>query len=274
MNPPQRAVDPTSRNRSFYDGLWSRAKLASPEHLNTWPLARALVSEDAASRLEIGPGLRPRLPLGGTTFLDISMAALERLSRAGGRGTCGNVTALPFADQSFDLVAAFDIIEHVEDDATAFAELARVCRPGGVLLLSVPLHPQAWTGFDEIVGHCRRYVPAELLARLLAHGFAVERSAPFGMRPRSSWLLALGMWFLARVPEHAMRLYNRVFFPLALRRQAELVLRDGPPTTAGVADIVMVCRRAPPGPDQASARTSANTERAQISASRTSGKPT
>jgi SAM-dependent methyltransferase len=248
MNSSPQSEDPTSRNRRFYDGLWSRARLTPPERLSTWPLVRALLSEGSVSRLEIGPGLRPRLPLDGTAFLDISLAALDQLGQQGGRGTCGNVSALPYADDAFDLVAAFDIIEHVEDDAAAFAELARVCRPGGVLLLSVPLHPNAWTAFDEAVGHCRRYDPSQLLADLLAHGFTAERSAPFGMRPRSSRLIALGMWFLSRMPDHAMLWYNRVFFPIALRRQAALVLHDGPPVTEGVGDIVLVCRRGPPGP--------------------------
>ncbi len=247
LNPPSRADDPVNRNRGFYDRLWTKAKLVSPERLATWPLVRSLLSAGAVCRLEIGPGLRPRLPLEGTSFLDISMAALDRLRHAGGHATCGTPTALPFADRCFDLVCAFDVIEHVGDDEAAFGELARVCRDGAVLLLSVPLHPESWTAFDDLVGHCRRYEPARLLTRLAAHGFDVERSAPFGMRPRSSRLAALGMWFLARMPEHAMSWYNRVFFPLALRRQAKLVPRPGPPVTEGVADLLLVCRRVPPG---------------------------
>lgn len=244
-NPLLRADDPAIRNRRFYDRLWAEARLVPPERLATWPLVCSLVSAGAIHRLEIGPGLRPRLPLTGTSFLDISMAALDRLRQAGGHAACGTPTALPFADRCFDLVCAFDIIEHVGDDEAAFGELARVCGDGAVLLLSVPLHPESWTAFDDLVGHCRRYEPARLLTRLAAHGFAVERSAPFGMRPRSSRLTALGMWFLTRMPRHAMSWYNRVLFPLALRRQAQLVPRPGLPVTEGVADILLVCRRIP-----------------------------
>jgi len=69
-------------NRAFYDALWSRAHLERPNRFNTWPLISGLLS-DAPARLEIGPGLRPRLPIPGTHFLDISAPAIERLNARG-----------------------------------------------------------------------------------------------------------------------------------------------------------------------------------------------
>ncbi len=232
----------TRRNQRFYDRLWSDAALVGAERFATWPLVRSLL-ESAPERLEIGPGLRPRLPLAGTVFLDLSGMALARLRAAGASAIGGTATALPFPDACFDLVAALDIVEHVTDDDDAWAELARVARPGAVLLVSVPLHVAGWTAFDDLVGHGRRYEPPALWAMLAAHGFAVERGAPFGMQPRSERLTALGMWFLARMPGHAMLWYNRVFFPLALRRQPPLVLTDGAPATEGVAEVFLVCRK-------------------------------
>jgi SAM-dependent methyltransferase len=240
----RRVADLTARNRQFYDGLWAGARLVTAERFSTWNLVAALLPA-AAARLEIGPGLRPRLPLAGTVFLDLSRVALGHLAAAGARGACGTVTALPFPDASFDLVCALDVVEHVADDAAAWAELARVARPGAVLLLSVPLHATAWTAFDTVVGHGRRYEPAALWAAIAAHGFAVEQSAPFGMQPRSNRLTALGMWFLAHAPGLAMRWYNRVF-PLVLRRQPPLTLAAGVPATEGVAEILLVCRKTAP----------------------------
>jgi len=238
----ERRTDLLAVNQLFYDRLWARARLARPDRFSTWPLVRSLLT-GAPTRLEIAPGLRPRLPIQGTCFLDISLPALTRLHEQGGVTACGTASALPLPDRHFGLLCALDVVEHVEDDAAALAELARVARPGAILLLSVPLHRSAWSAFDEIVGHGRRYDPGQLMSALTQHGFVVERSAAFGMRPRSSRLLALGMWFLARRPAHAMKWYNRLLFPLALRRQKPLTLQDGLVEMNAVQEVFLVCRR-------------------------------
>ncbi len=229
-------------NRHFYDGLWSKARLIAPARFNTWPLVQA-ISANGARCLEVGAGLRPRLPIPGTVFVDISLPALVPLRVEGARSAIGLVTALPLADASFDLLCAMDIVEHVADDFGAFAELSRVAAPGAVLLLSVPLHQSAWSAFDEAVGHQRRYDPALLLELLAANGFTVEQSAPAGMLPRSSWLLNLGMWFLEHRRNRAMWWYNNVFMPLGLRRMPPLNLQDGVIDFAGLAGVLLVCRK-------------------------------
>ena len=231
-------------NRAFYDTLWGDARLIGPERFNTWPLVTSLCRPGTRC-LEVGAGLRPRLPIPGTVFIDISLPALRPLRAVRGRSVAGLITALPLADASFDVVSALDIVEHVADDAAAFAELSRVAAPGAVLLLSVPLHQAAWSAFDAAVGHHRRYDPAALLALLAAHGFAVERSAGAGMRPRSSRLLDLGMWFLRHQHRRAMWWYNRVFMPLGLRRASPLVLHDGVTNPEDLAGLLLVCRRLP-----------------------------
>lgn len=228
-------------NQVFYDRLWSSARLVEPERFNTWPIVSELAAE-SGQRLEVGPGLRPRLPIKDTHFADISEPALNALASCGGKTHQAGVGRLPFADASFDLVCALDIIEHVADDIGAISELARVSRPGAIILLSTPLHPEYWTPFDEIVGHYRRYPPQQLLELLERHGIAVERSAVFGMKPRSSWLLDLGMWFLKHHPRTAMRFYNRLFMPLALKRQQDLVLTEGLIDTDGVDEVFLICR--------------------------------
>jgi hypothetical protein len=90
-------------NRDFYDALWSASYLVPPQRFNTWPLLSALASS-APARLEVGPGLRPRLPIPGTSFVDISQPALSSLKACGGLAMVGEITALPFPDCSFDLV--------------------------------------------------------------------------------------------------------------------------------------------------------------------------
>lgn len=230
-------------NRDFYDGLWANAKLVEPRRFNTWPLVSELCAR-AAKRLEVAPGLRPRLPLTDTAFLDLSTPALRALRAHDARAANGVIGALPFRDASFDFVCAFDIVEHVADDDAALAELARVAAPDATLLLSVPLHPSAWNAFDDFVGHCRRYEPDAIIAKLAHHGFELERSAVYGMQPKSWRLLDLGMWFLIHQRKRAMWWYNRVFMPLGLRAQKPLRLVDGMVDTQGVDEVLLVCRKA------------------------------
>jgi SAM-dependent methyltransferase len=230
------------KNRSYYDMLWSDARLVEAERFNTWPLVQSLLPT-AAHRLEVAPGLRPRLPIEGTHFLDISAPAIAKLRGRGAQAVLGKVTCLPFADSSFDLVCAFDIIEHVDDDEGAFSEVSRTVKPGGAILVSIPLHPALWTSFDDFVGHKRRYDPSQLMAKLARHRLTVERSAVFGMQPRSSRLVDLGMWWLLNHRERAMWWYNRVIMQLGLLFQKRLRLQSGMIATDGVDEVLLVCRK-------------------------------
>ena len=87
----------------------------------------------------------------------------------------GALEKLPFADASFDLVTALDVVEHLDDDLGALREIGRVLRPGGHLLMTVPAHRFLWGDQDEVNMHKRRYVAAEVRDRLNAAGFQVQR---------------------------------------------------------------------------------------------------
>ena len=230
-------------NRRFYEGLWSATSIVSPDRFNTWPLLSQLAGR-AARRLEVGPGLRPRLPIAGTHFLDVSGGALARLRQYGGLPAQSDVTALPYRDATFDLVCAFDIVEHVEDDRQILRELRRVSRPGAAIVFSVPLDPSRWSAFDDLVGHVHRYQATELQDLIQAHDLVLERSAIFGMEPRSRLLLQLAAWGMRHHPEQAMRWYNTVIMPLGLRLQRPLALAPGMIDVTGVGEILLVCRRA------------------------------
>ncbi len=75
-----------------------------------------------------------------------------------------SVTELPFVDESFDLVCAFDVVEHIADDHKAVSEMQRVCKKGGVLCVTVPAFMFLWSEHDIINHHERRYTKPELLA--------------------------------------------------------------------------------------------------------------
>ncbi len=229
-------------NQRFYDALWSQSRLERPERFNTWPLLSELAAR-SPHRLEIGPGLRPRLPIAGTHFVDISPPAIAGLRAAGGHATRGAIATLPFADGQFDLICAFDVIEHIDDDQSAFRELSRVLKPGGCLVLSVPIHAALWTEFDALVGHAKRYEPQELVEQLRGHRFAIEQSAPFGMKVANPWLLQTGMRWLNRHHKHAMSWYNALIAPLGLLLQKRLRFAPGLIDTAKISGIILVCAR-------------------------------
>ncbi len=73
-----------------------------------------------------------------------------------------SVLDLPYEDNSFDLVCAFDVIEHVEDDALAVREMQRVCKPGGQVFVTVPAYMFLWSEHDVVNHHFRRYKLNEL----------------------------------------------------------------------------------------------------------------
>lgn len=90
-------------------------------------------------------------------------------------GVCGSALDLPFDDGVFDVVSAFDVIEHCEPEDRALAEVHRVIRPGGVLLMSVPAYQWAWSDFDVANGHHRRYTRGRAAEAAQAAGFEVLR---------------------------------------------------------------------------------------------------
>jgi 2-polyprenyl-3-methyl-5-hydroxy-6-metoxy-1,4-benzoquinol methylase len=88
-------------------------------------------------------------------------------------------TTLPYDDASFDVVTAFDVLEHVPDDSVVLAEMLRVLRPGGTLMVMVPAFPFLWGRQDEISHHYRRYLRSGLGEQVRRAGFQLERLSYF-----------------------------------------------------------------------------------------------
>jgi SAM-dependent methyltransferase len=115
------------------------------------------------------------------TSSDASPAAVAVLeNRLSSPVVRADVSSLPFDEESFDAVILGEVLEHVEDDRGALAEVARVLRPGGVLALSVPANPKLFGSSDVWAGHVRRYRRPELIEACTAAGFTVERCVGWG----------------------------------------------------------------------------------------------
>ena len=82
---------------------------------------------------------------------------------------------LPYEAGEFDLVTAFDVVEHMDDDLAGIREMRRVLRPGGRVLLFVPTFMFLWGLQDDVSNHRRRYRLPELSRVLEEAGFEIER---------------------------------------------------------------------------------------------------
>lgn len=166
---------------------WWRARAAL-----TIALLRQLGVDPPAHVLDAGCGwgvTLERLERAGyrATGMDVSRRTLAQLDREKRTLIEADVTR-PFPDghDAYDAVLALDVIEHLDDDRAAIAQLGRLVRPGGVLVVSVPARPELFTEFDAVQGHRRRYLPETLEAAFEGSGLHVERIFWWG-----AWLVPL-----------------------------------------------------------------------------------
>jgi SAM-dependent methyltransferase len=168
---------PRVEERSF----WFRSRNA----LIIWALRRYF--PHAQSMLEVGcgtgfvlRGVRDALPqmrlVGGEPFEAGLAVAAQRVPDAELMKL--DARELPFREE-FDVVGAFDVLEHIDDDERALAAMYGALRPGGGLLVTVPQHPRLWSAVDEYSHHVRRYRRDELPTKLRDCGFDVLRQTSF-----------------------------------------------------------------------------------------------
>lgn len=162
--------------------FWFRARVA----LIWWAIHK--YHADARSMLEIGCGaggvlaeLRrrdPRLRLVGSELFGEGLA--QARPRLGPRVHLVQHDArlLPFRS-SFDIVGAFDVLEHIADDGAVLRQVRAVLRPGGLLVVTVPQHDWLWSDADVCAQHVRRYTARALHATLADAGFEIIDSTSF-----------------------------------------------------------------------------------------------
>src|SRR4029077_15825212 len=104
----------------------------------------------------------------------------------------GNLEQPGFGAQ-FDLIGAFDVVEHLSDDLQVFRSIHSMLKPNGMLLLTVPAHQSLWSYFDEVSHHCRRYEASDLRRKLNQCGYEIEFLSQF---MASTYPL---LWFVRRI---------------------------------------------------------------------------
>jgi 2-polyprenyl-3-methyl-5-hydroxy-6-metoxy-1,4-benzoquinol methylase len=119
----------------------------------------------------------PKIELYGSEYFEEGLEhARKRVPAAQLRQL--DATLLDEVDR-YDVVGAFDVIEHIEQDETVLRNLARAIRPGGSLVLTVPQHRWLWSQVDEYACHVRRYSRAELVAKVQQAGLQVSYASSF-----------------------------------------------------------------------------------------------
>lgn len=129
----------------------------------------------ARAALDVGCGTGSFLPV-LERYAD-RVVGIDPLAGArSGPIVAGIAERMPFEEGSFDLAVALDVLEHV-DDRAAVGELARVVRPGGWTVVTVPAFPSLWSERDERAGHRRRYRRSQLVNLLESADFVVAETA-------------------------------------------------------------------------------------------------
>jgi SAM-dependent methyltransferase len=119
----------------------------------------------------------PELNLhGGEVFVEGLKFASQRLSRA--ELVQMDAKRIPFEDE-FEVMSAFDVLEHIEADEVVLEQMHRAVRPGGGIVLTVPQHPFLWSRTDDYAHHVRRYTAKELKTKVENAGFEVQKMTSF-----------------------------------------------------------------------------------------------
>lgn len=167
------------------------AKLALQEQSYWWHLGKldiinvylSMATKKHSSKLKIlnvGCGTGGTVPVlekfGQVDNVDISAEAVKyMLGKGFERVFQTDATRLPFKSKNYDLIVAFDVLEHIKEDSRAIDEWKRVLKPKGKIILSVPAYPWLWSKHDEVMHHFRRYSRKDLSVLAKKHNFKTKK---------------------------------------------------------------------------------------------------
>jgi len=142
--------------------------------------AKITITGDELRILDVGCGTGANLEMlsayGHAEGVDVSDDALAFCEKKGLKAQKGLAESLPFADETFDLTTALDVVEHLDDDIPGLKEMYRVTKRGGYSLIFVPAFMWLWGVQDDISNHRIRYTRSQIVERLKTAGYEIERA--------------------------------------------------------------------------------------------------
>ena len=161
------------------------AKLAAFENKYWWHVGRRSIVARQIARfccerrdlhiLNVGSGTGGTVEIlaehGKVLNIDHSGEAVRLMQENGYEALQMDGANTPLENEQFDLVAALDVLEHIQEDESALQEWGRLLKPGGYVLLTVPAYQWLWSGHDVSLGHFRRYTASGLEEVVRAAGF-------------------------------------------------------------------------------------------------------
>ena len=217
--PPER-YPVLARNEA--DNFWFRSR----NKLILWILKRQFQSME--NFLEIGcgtgfvlSGVASAFPEARLSASEIDLAGLPfvRQNVPDSRIFQMDARHIPFKEE-FDVIGAFDVIEHIEEDEKVLNQIYNACKPGGGVIITVPQHPSLWSEVDVFSQHKRRYTKKELVSKIKRAGFEVLETISFVS-------LLLPMMYLSRLKNDSKKDFDpmREFsMPGILNRTLEVIL--------------------------------------------------
>ena len=215
-----------AKNKELYDKLWDNIAVRGYREYPTWKILRKFITKKS-KLLELGPGVRPKIPVKGSYFIDRSENAVKKLNKLGGHAIKGCLKKIPFSNSYFDLVCGFDILEHIKDDQKVMGEVSRVLKKKGKFILSAPLHKLFYDEFDQACGHIRRYDPKELEKKLSSVNFKIIAFSDYGIRLKNKFFNKIGAIVLTKAPNFSIK-FQDIFLTFLLKREKKKIkLQNG-----------------------------------------------
>lgn len=205
------------------NNFWFRAR----NKLIIWVLRRYFPHMDRYLEIGCGTGyvlaglaqVYPKARISGSELFSVGLSYAQ--SRVPGAELFQmDACRIPYQEE-FDVIGAFDVLEHIVEDELVLTEMFRALRPGGGIAITVPQHPKLWSRRDEYACHVRRYGIGELQNKVQRSGFRVEFETSFVSLLLPAMIMARRVRRNATVEGEAMA---ELRLPLIINRAFEMVM--------------------------------------------------